>query len=533
MIRSAAPTWKRNELTSTRPHPPTRTEHGMDSHTRPTAPVHDRCDQTRERNSRPRPRVTVLHAGILPGAAPADPHWPVPKLRTPRFLRYRVNRPWATRTPTSHRLKQIPRIRIPMKISRRFTRSGENVFDTTDWSKRSSRITNADGSLVFEMTDAEIPADWSQLATDIVVSKYFRKAGIPQRARKDDGSYDLEGEFIRDESGEVATGPESSVRQIVHRLAGCWRDRGQHGYFSPEEDGQAFYDELSFMLVHQMAPRTARSGSTPACRGVRHHGLPRGIGSPITTGNLTLAPDAYTHPQPHACFIQSVSDNLVSEGGIMDLWIREARLFKYGSGTGTNFEPSRRTNLSRWSKLRPDELPEDRRPCRGRDRPEAPPAGLEDLCLDVDHPDIESFINWKVREEIKVAALAHEAPRRGPEGLRREPRAPVDYDFNGEAYYTAAARINTPSAFPTSSSRRSRTTLNGCSAGPANPRRPSPRRTSGDRSHSPALRGPGHPVRLHDQRLAHLPEGGRINASNPVPSTCSSTTRHATSPTST
>ena len=204
-----------------------------------------------------------------------------------------------------------------MKISRRFTRSGENVFDTTTWSTRSSRITNADGSLVFEMTDAEIPADWSQLATDIVVSKYFRKAGIPQRTRKEDGSYDIEGEFLRDDDGEITTGPESSVRQIVHRLAGCWRDWGhKHGYFSSDEDAQAFYDELAYMLIHQMAaPNSPQWFNTGLSWAYGINGPAQGHWiADHETGNLTLAPDAYTHPQPHACFIQSVSDNLVSAG---------------------------------------------------------------------------------------------------------------------------------------------------------------------------------------------------------------------------
>ena len=106
-----------------------------------------------------------------------------------------------------------------MKFTRRFTKKGESVFDNVDWTLRTSKITNADGSLVFEMNDAEIPADWSQLATDIVVSKYFRKAGVPQ--------LDKDGNPILDASGQPKTGPEKSVRQIVHRLAGCWRSPQQ------------------------------------------------------------------------------------------------------------------------------------------------------------------------------------------------------------------------------------------------------------------------------------------------------------------
>ncbi|MBC7782207.1 MAG: vitamin B12-dependent ribonucleotide reductase, partial [Burkholderiales bacterium] len=207
-----------------------------------------------------------------------------------------------------------------MKITRRFTKEGQDVYTTVEWEQRTSRITNPDGSVVFEMKDAEIPKQWSQLATDIMVSKYFRKAGIPQT----DG----------------ATGPEKSARQVIHRLAGCWRYWGEtHSYFDSAEDAQAFYDELAYMLLHQMcAPNSPQWFNT---------GLnwAYGITGPAQghyycdphSGELQKSSNAYEHPQPHACFIQSVRDDLVGEGGIMDLWTREARLFKYGSGTGTNF----------------------------------------------------------------------------------------------------------------------------------------------------------------------------------------------------
>src|SRR3569833_991208 len=119
-----------------------------------------------------------------------------------------------------------------MKVTRRITKAGSDVFASVQWEKRTSRITNPDGSGVFEMRDAEIPSSWSQLATDIMVSKYFRKAGVPQ----EDGS----------------TGPEKSARQVIHRLAGCWRHWGEsHGYFDSGEDAQAFYDELCHMMLHQ------------------------------------------------------------------------------------------------------------------------------------------------------------------------------------------------------------------------------------------------------------------------------------------
>ena len=133
-----------------------------------------------------------------------------------------------------------------MKVPRKFTQAGKDVFETVEWTTRSSKITNLDGSTVFEMNDAQVPATWSQLATDIMVSKYYRKAGVPQ--------HDESGQPIHDENGQAVTGPERSVKQVVHRLAGCWKKWGQdHGYFDTTQDADAFYDELAYMLLHQMA----------------------------------------------------------------------------------------------------------------------------------------------------------------------------------------------------------------------------------------------------------------------------------------
>src|SRR5690606_33755084 len=198
-----------------------------------------------------------------------------------------------------------------------------------EWTTRTSKIANLDGSVVFEMNDAEVPADWSQLATDIMVSKYFRKAGVPQTG--DDGA------VLKDEDGRVVTGPERSAAQVIHRLAGCWRHWGEtHGYFDTEDDAQAFYDELVYMLLHQMcAPNSPQWFNTGLNYAYGITGPSQGhYFCDPKTGEMRQAEDAYSHPQPHACFIQSVSDDLVNAGGIMDLWVREARLFKYGSGTG-------------------------------------------------------------------------------------------------------------------------------------------------------------------------------------------------------
>src|ERR1700759_3020053 len=131
-----------------------------------------------------------------------------------------------------------------MKIARRFTQPGQDALASVQYEKRTSRISNPDGSVVFEMNDAEVPSSWSQLATDIMVSKYFRKAGVPQM--------DVHGQTLRDAAGNTVTGPEKSARQVIHRLAGCWRHWGEKsGYFDTAEDAQAFYDELAHMMVHQ------------------------------------------------------------------------------------------------------------------------------------------------------------------------------------------------------------------------------------------------------------------------------------------
>jgi ribonucleoside-diphosphate reductase alpha chain len=340
-----------------------------------------------------------------------------------------------------------------MKVTRRFTKQGQDVYSSVRYEKRTSRISNPDGSVVFEMKDAEIPSQWSQLATDIMVSKYFRKAGVPQ--------VDEHGQPRRDETGNLVLGPEKSARQVIHRLAGCWRMWGEtHGYFDSAEDAQAFYDELAYMLLHQMcAPNSPQWFNTGL-------NFAYGITGPAqghfycdpATGELQRGKDAYTHPQPHACFIQSVDDDLVNPGGIMDLWTREARLFKYGSGTGSNFSRLRGENekLSGGGKssglmsfLKIGDRAAGAIKSGGTTRRAA-----KMCCLDLDHPDVEDFVNWKVREELKVAALAE-----GMKHLSEEQRATakklglkLDYDFNGEAYMTVSGQnsnnsVRIPNAF--------------------------------------------------------------------------------------
>ena len=319
-----------------------------------------------------------------------------------------------------------------MKITRRFTTIGQDVYSTVEWTKRTSRISNADGSVVFEMKDAEVPKQWSQLATDIMVSKYFRKAGVPV--------VDATGLPFRDDASKQKTGPEKSVRQVVHRLAGCWKHWGEtHGYFDSAEDAQAFYDELAYMLLHQMAaPNSPQWFNTGLNWAYGISGPPQGhfIAHP-ETGEISLAKDAYTHPQPHACFIQAVKDDLVGEGGIMDLWTREARLFKYGSGTGTNFSSLRGegeplsgggTSSGLMSWLRIGDRAAGAIKSGGTTRRAA-----KMVCLDADHPDIEAFVNWKVREELKVAALVEGLKHLGDDqkSLAQSLGLKLNYDFNG------------------------------------------------------------------------------------------------------
>ncbi len=331
-----------------------------------------------------------------------------------------------------------------MKITRRFTKPGQDVFETVQWDTRGSRIADADGKVVFEMRDAEVPRSWSQLATDILVSKYFRKAGVP--LLNEDGTPKTD---ERGNPGKPAMGPETSARQVINRLAGCWRHYGEeHGYFDSRADAEAFYDELCFMMLNQMAapnsPQWFNTGINWAY-GITGPAQCHWIPDPAT-GEARRAPDAYSHPQAHACYIQSIKDDLVGEGGIMDLWVREARLFKYGSGTGANFSSLRGENepLSGGGKssglmsfLRIGDRAAGAIKSGGTTRRAA-----KMVCLDADHPDIEAFVNWKVREELKVAAMV--------EGLKHLPAEQqevarklglkLDYDFNGEAYQTVSGQ---------------------------------------------------------------------------------------------
>ena len=291
-----------------------------------------------------------------------------------------------------------------MRIDRRFTRQGQSPYEGITFAKRSSEIRNPDGSTVFKLENIDVPSQWSQLAVDILAQKYFRKAGVPQVGQ--------DGRPLTGTDGAAILGGECDARQVFHRLAGCWTHWGtNHGYFNTEEDATTFYDELCHMLARQMAaPNSPQWFNTGL-----HYAY--GLSGPSQghhyvdpkTHVMVKATNAFEHPQPHACFIQSVEDDLVNEGGIMDLWIREARLFKYGSGTGTNFSRLRADNeplsgggrsSGLMSFLRIGDRSAGAIKSGGTTRRAA-----KMVCLDLDHPDVEEFIDWKVIEEQKVAAM--------------------------------------------------------------------------------------------------------------------------------
>ncbi len=291
-----------------------------------------------------------------------------------------------------------------LKFSRVFTKEKKNPYSYFTYEKRVSKITSPDGSVVFEMKDVEVPSGWSQVATDILAQKYARKKGVPQ--------YDENGKVIKDANGNVVLGMEKSVKQIVHRLANTWRSWGEeYGYFDSSEDAQVFEDELKYMLLAQMAaPNSPQWFNTGLAHVYGITGEPQGhYYVEQKDGKLMKSKDAYSRPQPHACFIQSVKDDLVNEGGIFDLILREARLFKYGSGAGANFSSIRGANeaLSGGGKssglmsfLAVFDKAAGAIKSGGTTRRAA-----KMVCLDIDHPEIEEFIDWKVIEEEKVAAL--------------------------------------------------------------------------------------------------------------------------------
>ncbi|PSC03255.1 vitamin B12-dependent ribonucleotide reductase [Alsobacter soli] len=307
-----------------------------------------------------------------------------------------------------------------MRIERRYTKTGQSPYADIPFRSATSEIRNPDGSVVFRLEGIEVPEQWSQVAADVLAQKYFRKAGVPARLKKVEEN-DVPSWLWRSVSDDKAvaqlpegerTGSEMSAKQVFDRLAGCWTYWGwKGGYFSSEEDAQAFYDEHRYMLAMQMvAPNSPQWFNTGLHWAYGIDGPSQGhFYVDYKTGKLTRSKTAYEHPQPHACFIQSVADDLVNEGGIMDLWVREARLFKYGSGTGSNFsalrgEGEKLAGGGRSSGLMSFLKIGDRAAgaikSGGTTRRAA-----KMVVVDADHPDIEAYIDWKVKEEQKVAAL--------------------------------------------------------------------------------------------------------------------------------
>ncbi|MDX8539272.1 vitamin B12-dependent ribonucleotide reductase [Mesorhizobium abyssinicae] len=307
-----------------------------------------------------------------------------------------------------------------MRIERRFTKPGQSAYAEIEFRKALSEIKNPDGSVVFRLDNIDVPAQFSQVAADILAQKYFRKAGVPARLKKVEEN-DVPSFLWRSvpDEAELAKLPEAErygseidARQVFDRLAGTWTYWGwKGGYFKSEEDARAFRDELAYMLATQrVAPNSPQWFNTGLHWAYGIDGPSQGhfYVDPFT-GKLTKSKSSYEHPQPHACFIQGVQDDLVNEGGIMDLWVREARLFKYGSGTGSNFsllrgEGEKLSGGGRSSGLMSFLKIGDRAAgaikSGGTTRRAA-----KMVIVDVDHPDIEEFIDWKVNEEQKVASL--------------------------------------------------------------------------------------------------------------------------------
>jgi len=307
-----------------------------------------------------------------------------------------------------------------MKLKRHFTTSDQSPYAMMDWVHATSEIRNPDGTIVFKAENVEVPKHFSQVATDILAQKYFRKAGIAARLKTVEESTVPswlwrsvpDEKALKDLPEEDRYIGETSAKQVYDRLAGTWTYWGwKGGYFSSEDDARAYFDEMRYMLAMQMAaPNSPQWFNTGLHWAYGIDGAGQGhYYVDFTTGKLTRSKSAYEHPQPHACFIQSINDDLVNDGGIMDLWVREARLFKYGSGTGTNFSRLRGENeplagggksSGLMSFLRIGDRAAGAIKSGGTTRRAA-----KMVTVDVDHPDIVKYVDWKVVEEQKVAAL--------------------------------------------------------------------------------------------------------------------------------
>jgi len=379
-----------------------------------------------------------------------------------------------------------------LAFNRHYTRDGVSAFDMFEYDYRTSVIRNPNGEKVFEMTNVEVPKHWSQIATDILAQKYFRKAGVPQP----DGSL----------------GRETSIKEVAHRLAHCWRTWGEeYGYFASTNDAQVFYDELVFSIMMQScAPNSPQWFNTGLFNSYGINGKAQGhYYVDPKTGTLERSKNAYERPQPHACFILSVDDDLVNEGGIMDLWVREARIFKYGSGVGTNYSNIRAdgeklsgggTSSGLMSFLKIGDRAAGAIKSGGTTRRAA-----KMVCLDLDHPEVEAFIDWKVEEEKKVAALI---------------AAGYASDYEGEAYKTVSGQnsnnsVRVPNSFFHALDNNADWEMTARSTGKV--MKSMPAKTLWDKIAYSAWRcaDPGTQYDTTINEWHTCPEGGKIRASNP------------------
>lgn len=388
--------------------------------------------------------------------------------------------------------KTTKKEKIGIRMTRFYTKENLNPFDQFKYEIRKSVIRNPTGDAVFEMNQVEVPEHWSQVATDILAQKYFRKAGVPQPG----GS----------------TAGENSAKQVVHRMAHCWRKwADDYHYFATEKDGQIFYDELVYMLLSQIAaPNSPQWFNTGLNSSYGINGKPQGhYYVDPKTGKLTKSTSAYEHPQPHACFILSVDDDLVNAGGIMDLLVREARIFKYGSGVGTNYSNIRGegetlsgggNSSGLMSFLKIGDRAAGAIKSGGTTRRAA-----KMVCLDLDHPEVEAFISWKVEEEKKVAALI---------------AGGYASDYEGEAYKTVSGQnsnnsVRVPNSFFTALRENGNWNLTARTNG--KPMKSIPAKKIWDDIAYAAWRcaDPGLQYDTTINEWHTCPEGGKIRASNP------------------
>ncbi|MFI5222260.1 MAG: vitamin B12-dependent ribonucleotide reductase [Bacteroidia bacterium] len=379
-----------------------------------------------------------------------------------------------------------------LRISRHFTKEGLSPFNMFEYDYRTSVIKNPNGTKVFEMNNVEVPKYWSQVATDVLAQKYFRKASVP----KPDGT----------------KGTETSIKQVAHRMADCWMQWGEkYNYFDSHEDAQVFYEELVYMIIGQYAaPNSPQWFNTGLFTAYGISGNPQGhYYVDQKTGKLERSTSAYERPQPHACFILSVEDDLVNEGGIMDLWVREARIFKYGSGVGTNFSRIRGVNeklsgggtsSGLMSFLKIGDRAAGAIKSGGTTRRAA-----KMVCLDLDHPEAVEFINWKKNEEKKVAALID---------------AGYPSDYEGEAYQTVSGQnsnnsVRIPNSFFKALEEDKDWELIARSNGKVMKTIPAKEMWELIADAAWACADPGVQYDSTINEWHTCPEGGRINASNP------------------